>query len=317
MPDKIRIDFENTRTSYFTYQEEKFILSATEYVYLYDGTTKMRAKSRELTFNIVGDITEVTRYSQYKDNISTVQTYIFNSKVQDVEYVPVSHSVQCINCVGKILHFEYKDIKYDSGTQDITSPFSFGNNMKIEWQDGAYLSKVYTYKTASPKIWIRYKVKSNDEVYKVRMFDPEIELADGSKLIGAYQVKELCDPVFKSWFDEIYHYKECTSKCKVEIFPNGSKCLETNFPCLDYIEKVEHKNVQVDCIPNGKMEVNGNIQEDKSCFWKINGNQICCYSYKEGGRYAITWRNDSSVDRKCKDLTTNKEVIIKNGIKVS
>ncbi len=44
MPDKIRIDIGNTNTKYSVWEDNSWILAATEYIYLYDGSTKMRAK---------------------------------------------------------------------------------------------------------------------------------------------------------------------------------------------------------------------------------------------------------------------------------
>ena len=171
LPEKVRLDIEATRTKFSIFENNKFILMATEYVYLYDGSKKMLANNREIKWynNSLGMI-EITRLAQYKDNISTFETYSFDSRISDIELIPVSHETICFNCVGKILHFEYRDINYSGETKDITSPFSFGK-MKLTWQDGAYFSKVYQ-QLASDKIIIKYKPKANYEAFNVRLFDP-------------------------------------------------------------------------------------------------------------------------------------------------
>ena len=173
LPDKVRIDIEKTKTEYSVYENGTFILAATERVHLYDGTTKMRAKSggRKLRNYSVGNMVYVERTVNWKDNITTIQTYGFDPNVSDVEQFPISNEFQCINCEGKIVHYEIRDILYEGETKIIESPFSFGHNMQIEWEDGAYFSKVYQQKSVD-KIIIKYKPQDNDETYSVRLFDP-------------------------------------------------------------------------------------------------------------------------------------------------
>ena len=172
IPDKVKISVEKTRTKYFVWESESWVLAATEYVNLFDGTTKMRAKSRNLSTITSGDLTEIVRKSQWKDNITTIQTYLFDSSKEDLESFPIENKFECINCVGKIVHYEIRDILYEGETKVITSPFSFGHRMKIEWQTGNYYSKAFQQKVASEKIIIKYRPTSNYEVYEVRLFDP-------------------------------------------------------------------------------------------------------------------------------------------------
>lgn len=176
MPEKVRIDIEKTRTRFSVWENDSWELSATEYLYLWDGSTKMRAKSRDVSYFTSGNMTTVMRYSTWKDNITTIENYVFDSSISNEELFPIDHFVQCINCEGKIVSFEYRNILYDDQTEVITSPFSFGHNMKLTWEDGAYFSKVYQQKVASDKIIIKYRPNSDDVTYKVRLFDPEPEV---------------------------------------------------------------------------------------------------------------------------------------------
>ena len=168
---QIRIDVQNTKTIYKVWEGVSWNLAATESVNLFDGTKKMRASSREISYTEDSGIITIHRSAQYKDGISVYETYVFDSSVSDVELVPVSHETICLNCVGKILQFEFRDIKYDGETKDITSPFSFGHNMKLTWQDGAYRAKVYQ-QIISDKIILRYRPKRNTEFFYTRLFDP-------------------------------------------------------------------------------------------------------------------------------------------------
>ena len=218
LPDKIRTDVENTRTKYSVYEDGKLELAATEYFNLFDGSAKMRAKSRNIEQTNYNNIITITRTSVYKDNITTIQTYTFDGSLSDVESVPVTHIAQCINCLGKIVHFEYRDILYTGETKDITSPFEFGHNMKLEWQEGSYRSKVYQQSTVSDKIIIRYRPESNDETYNIKLIDPL--------------------PIFTSSKDVTYIYEEC--KSKVPIYINVTK--DVKVPVYETTESYDSKN---------------------------------------------------------------------------
>lgn len=170
MPDKVRIDIEKTRTKYSVWEND-WVLAATEYVNLYDGSTKMRAKSRGLNYSEDSDYSYVTRTSTWKENITTIQTYTFYKAAENVEDFPIGNEFECLNCEGKIVHYEIRDILYENPTEEISSPFSFGHNMKIEWGPGAYYSKVFQQKSVD-KIIIKYRPQSSHETYKVRLYDP-------------------------------------------------------------------------------------------------------------------------------------------------
>jgi len=171
LPDQIRIDVKNTKTTYRVYEDNSWVLAATEYVNLFDGTAKMRAKSRDVSYTEDSGTIEILRIVNYKDAIITREKYVFDSSTDDITLVPILHETICINCVGKILQFEYRDILYDGETVDITSPFSFGHNMKLTWQDGTYRNKVYQ-QIVNDKIILRYRPESDFEIFNTRLFDP-------------------------------------------------------------------------------------------------------------------------------------------------
>jgi len=172
MPDKVRIDIENTRTLYSVFEDGDLVLGATEYVYLFDGTKKMRASSRKVTYWNDTEFVYALRKSAWKDNITTEHLYVFRIDNNNIEKFPERNEFKCINCVGKIVHFEYRDIEYDGDTKEISSPFKFGHNMKLEWDDRAYYAKVFQSSTVSDKIVIRYKPKELVETYSVKLTDP-------------------------------------------------------------------------------------------------------------------------------------------------
>ena len=142
-------------------------------------------------------------------------------------------------------------------------------------------------------------------------------------------VCELCNPVNDTWTDEIKHYKNCTQcynqtiqvkpdskiiDSKIILNENGTydKIIEQcyNYLCVDYFEYIEHINEQVDCIKNGKIQVEETIYGDADNFAVLKGTKVCLQSYEEGGQYAIDWRDDDSVDIACHDILTG-EITVK------
>jgi hypothetical protein len=87
---------------------------------------------------------------------------------------PVSHTIRIINGEGKILDYEVNDLFYTGETiKDIESPQEFGHNMKVEWEEGNYYSRIFKYSNKDVgKMEIKYRVESNDFTKQTRFFDP-------------------------------------------------------------------------------------------------------------------------------------------------
>lgn len=175
--DSVRIDIQPTKSIFKIYENNQWIISGTEYVNLFDGTAKMRAKSRELHQEVNGTYLTIYRDAYYKDNISTHETYKFLTNSTDVTLFPVFHNINVKNGEGKLLQYEVKDLLYIGETiKDLTSPQSFGHQMKVEWQEGNYYSRIYKYVGQDKgKLTIKYRINESDVNYKVRLFDPPIE----------------------------------------------------------------------------------------------------------------------------------------------
>lgn len=175
LDDKVRVDIKLTYSDFSVYEDGSWVLAGREYVNLFDGTAKMRAKNRSLDTDIGEDnITKVTRIANYKDGISTIEVYTFDPSSSDVELFPINHSVNVINGKGKLLQYEVQKLLYTGETiKDISSPQSFGHNMKVEWEDGNYYSKIYKYLWRDEgKLTVKYRVDSDDYFKNVRLFDP-------------------------------------------------------------------------------------------------------------------------------------------------
>ena len=280
LPGKVRLDITSTNTKFSVFEDSKFVLAATEYVYLYDGTAKMKASSREIAYSNESGIIKITRKANYKDNISTFETYAFDSTKSEIALVPIAHETDCINCVGKILQFEYQGILYEGATKDITSPFSFGHNMKVAWQNGAYYAKVFQQAT-SDKIIIKYKPAKNYEVFNVRLFDPVF--------INKELVSDVCIPVFRDRTIQTPIYKDCTTTCG----PENVSCVPHAYQCLDHID-TKQVNEQIGCARTGQVNVSGKIIGYNDYWCELAGDDIACISYKEGGEWNLC-KPDGSV----------------------
>ena len=174
LPDNIRIDVEKTKTTFKVWENESWILAGTERTILFDGTKKMRAKSREINYFVDGNKTKIVRTAYFKDNITAIDTYLFDGGTKDIELYPVEHIVEILNGKGKLFVYEVNDLEYSGETiKGISSPQMFGHQMKVEWQDGNYYSKIFKYKDKDVgKLTIKYRVNSDYEKYHVRLFDP-------------------------------------------------------------------------------------------------------------------------------------------------
>jgi hypothetical protein len=170
--DEVKIDVQKTRTQYYVNESNKWVLAANEYVYVYNGTKKIPVESRELVSWVDSDYAYTKRISTLKDNITLIQKYTFSKENTEVDKFPLNNEVECINCLNKILQFEYKNILYGGETKDITSIFNFGHRMSLYWQEGSYYAKVTNSKSSSDKVVIKYKIANNYEKFKVLLVDP-------------------------------------------------------------------------------------------------------------------------------------------------
>lgn len=167
----LRIDVEETKTEFKQYINDSWVLTSTERVWLMDGSTKMRAvNGREVIKNVVGDDLVITRNSGWKDNISIEHNYNFKGSEESKELFPIKETITVLNGVGKILVYEIRDFQYEGDTSPISSPFSYGTNMRLEWE-GAYYAKVFD-QISGDKIIVKFRVTEDNQTFSIRMFDP-------------------------------------------------------------------------------------------------------------------------------------------------
>jgi len=143
MPDKVRVNFLKTNTEFNVWNGSEFILGGVEYIRIFDGSKLMRANERNMDYILSDGITTAIKTANFKDNIRLTETFIYHNNATRVEDLPISHQICFENAQGKIFEYLISKIGYGGETKEITSPFSFENNMKVTFQDGYYLAKVY------------------------------------------------------------------------------------------------------------------------------------------------------------------------------
>lgn len=288
LPDKVRIDIQKTKTLISVLEDDKWVLGATEFLNLFDGTKKMRAKSRVITNKTEGNLITITRTAKWKDNITTIHDYVFNPTIPDVELVPIEETLTCINCEGKIVHFEYRNILYTGITREAISAESFGHNIKVEWQEGYDWAKVYQQKIASDKLIIRYKPQSDYEVYSVRLFDPKrlpTEITEDILISpGIFEIRKCDIRYFKeSIFETIVLFRDAIS-CLNHTGSNTT-CSTVKEP-YDNIRKIEEitKSNKINCRNIG-IRIRGEnhvCPEDYRC--NVELNKWCVVNLNDGDK---------------------------------
>ncbi len=174
LPDSVRIDVGMTYSTFNVWENDKWVLAGQEYTLLFDGTKKMRASSRTVEEFIDGNIATIVRTANFKNNVTAIDTYVFDANEANVEMFPISHDINVLNGEGYILVYEVTKLQYFGETiKGIQSPQSFGHKMKVEWEEGNYYSRIYKYFYRDEgKLTVKYRPDSANFTKKVRLFDP-------------------------------------------------------------------------------------------------------------------------------------------------
>jgi len=174
VPESVRIDVGKTYSTFKVWENESWVLAGQEYTLMFDGTKKMRASSRTVEQFVDGEIVTIIRTANFKNNVTVIDTYTFDGDEKDIELFPISHEINVLNGQGYILVYEVTKLDYSGETiKDILSPQEFGHNMKIEWEDGNYYSRIWGYANKDEgKLTIKYRPDSKNFTKQVRLFDP-------------------------------------------------------------------------------------------------------------------------------------------------
>ena len=172
---KIRID--EDKTTFYVPSEltGRFVVAGRERSQLFDGTSLMYrdAKNIKIDYTIKDNTTTITRTTPYLRDAIVIDEYFFDGNVENKELVPIYHKITVLNASGKFLRYEAYDLEYDGEREKISGTRKdFGKNMSIEWLGE---NKRWAWLYLNGKLKIQYDIPSDNEVYFIRMFNPEGE----------------------------------------------------------------------------------------------------------------------------------------------
>jgi hypothetical protein len=169
---KLRLD--KDKTTFYNLKDSRWRTIATEYTKLYNGT-KLIYRDEILTYTLFDEENKISTYirdTKYKKG-EIISTYLFDGKVTDIELVPISETHRIIDGKGLIFQYEVRDLSGIKETYSLTGEIElhFGK-IKINLAPGYYWGTVYK----SGIVKVKYKIKTDDETYNIRLFDPSIQL---------------------------------------------------------------------------------------------------------------------------------------------
>ena len=166
---RIRIDYDK---SVFYVKDSRWVIAGTEYNKMYSGTSLVYRDASKIKIDrdINQNIVTIKRTTPYKNGATIVDTYKFDAYLNNVEFFPVSHTIEIFNGKGYIYQYEVRDLVYSGETKSAlgTNEMSFGRNMKVIWDKANYYAQVYK----SGVLKIKYKPNSDYVKYDVRLYDP-------------------------------------------------------------------------------------------------------------------------------------------------
>lgn len=182
MDNTLRIKVEATQSTFQSYIDGSWQTAGVEKNALYNGSKSVirNASLGNISYLIeqTNNKTTIIRKNTYnylsKPTITDI--YQFDGGTNAVELFPVSHKIIIENATGLIYQYQVTKLEYKGVTlKDVTSPQSFGKNMKVEWEPGYYYSQIFKYAGVNEgKLTVKYKINSSYEEYDVRLFDPPL-----------------------------------------------------------------------------------------------------------------------------------------------
>lgn len=329
-PDNnVRIDVKGTYSEFKVLQDGKWVLGGEERTILMDGAAKMRASSRVVnsTIDLENNLTTIYRYSFFKNNIVTIDTYKFDGNENSVELFPISHTIQVLNAktaqseLNKntefILVYEVSKLGYYGKTNsNLGQSHEFDRNMKVEWDKGNYYGRVYKYADRDEgKLEIKYRVNSNDFSVDARLFDPIInqdkvftELIEiKSDILNGEAIFKINNPVDNLEVNDLfftffvyegegikqirtYEIKEVVTEVPIyESIPREVKCDINETNVTNETKSLQEPCYEYDQIQNGTRKQIDIIEEEIKTLSKGFHTIKVVFDYQKAGKNKVEW----------------------------
>jgi hypothetical protein len=168
LPNNVKMDITKSSSTFSVWENNSWVVSGVESNSLYNGTKSISRGTVTISNVTNGNLVTIIRNAKY-GKTTIIDTYTFDGNTKDVELFPVFHTIEIINGIGLIYQYKVDKLLYSGPTKlGVTSPQSFGHNMKIEYSDNYYS------KLTNSNLVLKYNVTTNNEIYNIRLFDPII-----------------------------------------------------------------------------------------------------------------------------------------------
>ena len=170
---KLRVD--KDKTTLYVFEDSRWKIGGREYNKLFDGTRRLyRDVSNVKIYTHINETTNTTtiiRETPYKRGPFIRDTYYFKGDVKDKKLFPIYHKVEVYNASGLFYRYEVRDLVYSGPTYKLngSTHLRFGRNVDVTLNPGYRWARVYK----SGIVKAQYDVKSDYEVFYVKLFDPD------------------------------------------------------------------------------------------------------------------------------------------------
>ena len=170
----VRIRVDNDKTTLYVFEDSRWKVGGREYNKLFEGTHKLYRDVRNVKIytiiNNTSNTTTIIRETPYKRGPFIRDTYYFKGNITDKKLFPIYHKVEIYNASGLFYRYEVRDLTYLGPTYKLKGEtyLRFGRNVVVKLHPNYRWTWVYK----SGIVKAQYDIKSDYEVFYVRLFDP-------------------------------------------------------------------------------------------------------------------------------------------------
>jgi len=170
---KLRVD--KDKTTLYVFEDSRWKIGGKEYNKLFDGTRRLyRDVSNVKIYVHINETTNTTtiiRETPFKRGPFIRDTYYFRGDVKDKKRFPIYHKVEIYNASGLFYRYEVRDLVYSGPTYKLNGSIHLRFERNVDVTLNPDYRWAWVYKSGIVKA--QYDVKSDYEVFYVRLFDPE------------------------------------------------------------------------------------------------------------------------------------------------
>ncbi len=195
---KVRLRIDDDKAVFYV-NDSRWLISGIQQDRLFSGSKivdRIRNTIERNNYTSNGLRTEY-RSTGYENGETILHKWTFDPYAPNVENFPVEEEICISNAKGKYYRYSVKRLKDTGEKRKLIgeTEVSFGYNMKINFEEGyswAWIGWPY----GKDSFAVQYKIKSNEECFNIRLFDPPppegfnatiIQLSDIGKVIEVYK----------------------------------------------------------------------------------------------------------------------------------